>query len=661
MIKKANILLFLLLSIATYAQNNSDTIDIPEVSITAKKILKNTSLNISKIDSLQLKEAVNADLGTLLSESTPIFVKSEGRGALSTVSFRGTATSHTDVLWNGISLQSPMLGQIDFSLIPAYLSDEINIYAGASSIANTSGALGGSIAINNKADWDNKFSVKFIQAIGSYTTVNDYLQFKLGNKKIQYNTRLLYNYSKNDFKFVNKNIADINPETGEYIYPTQKNNNADYINYSILQELYYRLNSTNIFSVKYWFQNSDRSIPTLNTYEGNDYSNINSQTDKSHRIVADYKHYWNKSTIKYTSAFIYKQLDYFLQNYINGKGYEYAVQSKSSSISFYNKLDYNLKLWKNTNIDFKYSFVHHQAESIELQKQEGYTAKRDEQNLFFMWNQQIFTRLSSTIILRQNFVNNKAIPLIPYIGVEYIINNRQSIIASASVAKNYRTPSLNDLYWQPGGNPDLKPENGLSYELSVKASPKIKNIKINTGLTTFYNNINDWIIWIPSVKGYWEPSNIQKVISKGVECNINFSFKIKKLLVNLGGNYAFTQSLNYGDTMLWGGNSYGKQLPYIPVHSGNIFISLHLKAYFVNYTHNSYSERFTSSSNNVSKRDWLYPYFMNNLSFGKDFMINKMIFSAQFKIYNLFNEEYRSVLGRPMPRQNYLLTLSFKF
>jgi iron complex outermembrane receptor protein len=251
--KTTYILLLLLLTIAVYAQNQTDTIDIPEVSITAKRKLKNTSLNISKIDSLQMRESVNADLGTLLSEFTPIFVKSEGRGALSTVSFRGTATSHTDVLWNGISLQSPMLGQIDFSLIPAYLSDDVSIYAGASSIANTSGALGGSIAINNKPDWNNKFSVKFIQALGSYTTINDYLQVKLGNKKLQSSTRLLYNYSKNDFEFVNKNIADIDPNTGEYIYPTQKNTNADYLNYSLLQELYFRLNSTNIFSVKYWF------------------------------------------------------------------------------------------------------------------------------------------------------------------------------------------------------------------------------------------------------------------------------------------------------------------------------------------------------------------------------------------------------------------------
>ena len=31
-----------------------------------------------------------------------------------------------------------------------------------------------------------------------------------------------------------------------------------------------------------------------------------------------------------------------------------------------------------------------------------------------------------------------------------------------SMAYNYRFPSMNDLYWRPGGNPEVKPEKGYS-------------------------------------------------------------------------------------------------------------------------------------------------------------------------------------------------------
>ena len=65
-------------------------------------------------------------------------------------------------------------------------------------------------------------------------------------------------------------------------------------------------------------------------------------------------------------------------------------------------------------------------------------------------------------------------------------------------------------------------------------------------------------------------------------------------------------------------------------------------------------------SNDVSKRDWLYPYFMNDLMFGKAFYIKKVTLAAEFKIYNLFNETYHTVLYRPMPGRNYMLMLMFK-
>ena len=125
--------------------------------------------------------------------------------------------------------------------------------------------------------------------------------------------------------------------------------------------------------------------------------------------------------------------------------------------------------------------------------------------------------------------------------------------------------------------------------------------------------------------------------------------------------YALSKSLNYGDTTKWGSESYGKQLIYIPVHSGNVNISVFYKKFYATYSHSSYSERFTSSSNDFSTRDWLYPYFMNNLFLGKTFKMKKTEIDVNFKIYNLFNETYRTVLGRSMPKINFLLLTSFRF
>ena len=64
--------------------------------------------------------------------------------------------------------------------------------------------------------------------------------FNIGNKHIQSKTRIFNNYSKNNFKFLNKNNADIDTATGEYIYPLQENKNAEYQQYGLLQEVYTR-------------------------------------------------------------------------------------------------------------------------------------------------------------------------------------------------------------------------------------------------------------------------------------------------------------------------------------------------------------------------------------------------------------------------------------
>ena len=61
---------------------------------------------------------------TTLSVSVSIFSKQYGRATLSTVAFRGTAASHTQVMWNGMRINSPMLGMTDFSMIPSYFVDD---------------------------------------------------------------------------------------------------------------------------------------------------------------------------------------------------------------------------------------------------------------------------------------------------------------------------------------------------------------------------------------------------------------------------------------------------------------------------------------------------------------------------------------------------------
>ena len=155
---------FILISVELVsAQHTSDTVRIKTVEIYADKIIKEQAgKTITKIDSIAMIKALTSNLSELISQNTPIFIKEYGRGAMATASFRGTAPSHTQVLWNGISLNSPMLGMVDFSAIPVYFTDNVSLLHGSGPLSEKSGALGGvsnlKIPPTGKIDFQGDYS-----------------------------------------------------------------------------------------------------------------------------------------------------------------------------------------------------------------------------------------------------------------------------------------------------------------------------------------------------------------------------------------------------------------------------------------------------------------------------------------------------------------------
>ena len=67
------------------------------------------------------------------------------------------------------------------------------------------------------------------------------------------------------------------------------------------------------------------------------------------------------------------------------------------------------------------------------------------------------------------------------------------------------------------------------------------------------------------------------------------------------------------------------------------------------------------SSNDISLTGKLPPYFMSNISLEKVIPLSWTELSIKGTINNLFNEEYLSVLSRPMPGINFEIFISLKF
>ncbi|MBO5242699.1 MAG: TonB-dependent receptor, partial [Muribaculaceae bacterium] len=264
-------------------------------------------------------------------------------------------------------------------------------------------------------------------------------------------------------------------------------------------------------------------------------------------------------------------------------------------------------------------------------------------------------RIGMSVVLRQEMFGHKWAPVIPALFVDGLLSRAGNVMFKASVSRNYRFPTLNDLYFLPGGNPNLSSEHGLSYDAGMSfATGKAGVFSIDGEVSWFDSHIDDWIMWLPTTKGFFSPRNVKKVRAYGVELKLNAAVEPSKgWLLELNGSYSWTPSINRGEKMSAADQSVGKQLPYVPRHSASLTGRISWRSWSFLYKWCYYSQRFTMSSNDYSLSGRLPQYFMSNISLEKSLNFKPVDLQLKLAVNNLFNEEYLSVLSRPMPGINF--------
>ena len=80
------------------------------------------------------------------------------------------------------------------------------------------------------------------------------------------------------------------------------------------------------------------------------------------------------------------------------------------------------------------------------------------------------------ILIREIFDNNTF--LIPDFsaGLQFRLVDEKEYFLKANISRNSKIPTMNDMFWVPGGNPDLKNEYAFIYELTYEMKQKISVI-----------------------------------------------------------------------------------------------------------------------------------------------------------------------------------------
>lgn len=671
--KKLHLILILILILSSFfanAQENDDIrwyLNLPEISIYAERPIKEIGVQRTKMDSIVLKENIALSVADVLTFNSSIFVKNYGRATLSTVSFRGTSASHTQVSWNGMKINNPMLGMTDFSMIPSYFIDDATLLHGTSSVNETGGGLGGSIQLSTKPAKEDGFGLQYVQGVGSFKTFDEFLRLTYGNEHWQTSTRVVYSSSPNDFEYRNhdkkENIYDENMNIVDQYYPIERNRSGAFKDFHFLQEAYYNTMKGDRFGFNAWYINSNRELPMLTVDYGDDTDFENRQKENTFRSVASWDHIRENWKMGAKAGYIHTKMNYDYKRDLGNGIMAHMTQSRSKINTFYGQAEgeyYIGKKWLFTvNVAAHQHFVESRDKSVMLQDGNegtvGYHKARIELTNSASIKWRPVDRLGMSVVIREEMFGNEWTPIIPAFFIDGVISKKGDVVAKASVSRNYRFPSLNDLYFMPGGNPDLKKENGWTYDAGLSFAVGKEGIYSLSGSANWFESfINDWIIWLPTTKGFFSPDNIKDVHAYGIEMKGDWEVILsKEWKLGLNGTLSWTPSINEGDPRSPADKSVGKQLPYVPEYSSTVTGRLSWKTWSFLYKWCYYSERFTMSSNDITLTGKLPEYFMSNIALEKTISCKWADFSIKGAVNNLFNEEYLSVLSRPMPGINF--------
>jgi vitamin B12 transporter len=596
----------------------SDTTFLKEVLISGKtdeKFLAGSS--VKEADSLLQKVNASRHLGEVLSFQFPIYFRNYGSGMLSGISMRGTSPQHTAVLWNDVNIASFSLGQADFSMLPSAALQSVTIREGAGSARFGSGAFGGTVLLSSDNSPASQISLS--QEVASFNRYFSTASMGLKTNKWSSASTLYYLRSKNNFPI---------QETDT------RQSNAAVAFQGLTHSTKYQINSNSSVGVNYWYHYADRQIqPALSIVNSS-----NEQQDENHRLLVNYEHATSTGMLQVKTGLID---DVIVYNGGRSRVRRWLVQAKQPIAL---RSQWNIEWSMNANHIIGYIDEYLNGKATENRAELAVAVNRQ------------FKRFSFAANIRQPFIDQLKPPLLVYAGTDIFLfeQNNLGLATRLNVSRNFRTPTLNERYWQNAGDQSLLPEESYAAEAGI--SLRLFNWKVEP--TVFYQSVDQWIQWVPvGNNGNFVPRNIKQVKVKGAELGVSANASLGKVLLTGKASYQYVQSLiaKVQETDV---RTIGSQLIYTPQHTVSGIISFSHTGWCWMMAAQGSGERFTDELN--SQRYALEPYVLVDGTLSKSFQLGSNILAVFASVKNILNTNYQLYISRAQPGRNYSLQINYQ-
>ena len=538
-----------------------------------------------------------------------IFFKENGFGMLSSPSFRGTLASHTAVVWNGININSPLTGQTDFNSLPSHGFDQIFIQRGGQSSLFGSGALGGSILLEDTMKFFNNTEQSVQYGYGAYQTHSLSAAHRNSNEKWSYNIKIGSLSSLNNYPLLGTEKFN---ENGQFSMQNLQLNGG--VKFGTNHLIRWHHLSTKV----------DRNLSGTLVVPARGRYVENKHFSQLHHLISHFK-----STSHIRAAHFYEQFRYY-------------ENQDSDGFSFGSVNSFLLRYRNDRVISRAVRFGFGFQGRTDVGRGDNLTS--DNLDVFVI-NSQLRYQPNSIWLyqfkIRKEVSTMASSPWLPSLEAQWSPN--PIFTSRISLSENFRRPTLNDLFWQQGGNPYLKSERARQIELNQQIIVK----KLKFRVSVFQYQLSDMIQWTPNITGFWTPKNVQEVKTQGVEIGLTQDIVFKnQYALNTSFDYSYTHSVD---------ENTGRQLIYTPYHLATGRVVFKNKKGSVFYEHHYTSAVFTVGNA-------LPDYQLGHLG-GSATIWSMDKFSSQisFRIENLWNQYYETVALRPMRPRNLITSLLLKF
>ena len=394
--------------------------------------------------------------------------------------------------------------------------------------------------------------------------------------------------------------------------------------------------------VEGWYQANDRQLQPLI----GDFNSDDQLFDQQLRTVLHYTEAYSNGLLNFNTGYLY---DFQRYNRQQGLRNDQWV----TNVDYHRDLKHGLAL----RIGGQWRKIRSLVPQYEREVKEGRGA------LFGSLSYN-YGRWHFAFNARQSWVEGFQVPFTPSFGTEFelIKGVKSQLKAKLLLSKSYRVPSLNDRFWQPGGNINLAPEDGLGAESSLVFEQTGKQNDFTATATYYHNHIKNWIIWIPGgtdenneTTSFWYPENIREVKSRGVEFHWGWKRSIHKWDLSSSGDYTYTKTTNEKKLDRFD-RSNGKQLPFVPMHRVSWRGQVTREKWSGKISVYNTGKRYIETNNESPA---LPAYTLIDAAVSRTWGVGASNLNLTARINNIFNLDYKSMSLRAMPGRSYQLNVNF--